>query len=90
MKRQKAFFIAQTIIDKYDINVFPDHLAETIGDAEWRYSQNLKSKNHTQTLNNKAIAMAGSKNRPLLVSEDKSGNGTENLNSTKEVQDGKK
>jgi hypothetical protein len=45
MKRQKAFFIAKAIIEKYDINVFPDHLAETIGNAEWNYSQKTSKEN---------------------------------------------
>jgi len=39
-------------------------------------SQNINfTNNHTQTLNN-SISAAGSKNRPEVVTEEKSGNGT--------------
>ncbi len=50
-------------------------------------SSNHNKANNTQTLNNN---MAGSKDRPLVVTKDKSGNETLNLNNkNKEVKHGR-
>jgi hypothetical protein len=51
IKRDRRYWytLANHIIQRYDVNVFPNQLAELLSNWDWRYEQDEKKKLNSQS-----------------------------------------